>query len=253
MIQSEITKLINSSNANNYKRFNITKKLDVLGYIKYPKLYLEAVNLGSITKDGSNRVSEWRDSSLNYNHATQSIDTNKFIYVPISPINGLPSMFCDGIDDFMNLPDNFFPQGNGKYSIYMVCNSSDDSNKNILIFGSVPQTNRRVFIRHSSSQILTTGWYSNSLVSSGGVWIKNNNVIISSHYDQTGRTQYVNGVLAGSDSQTSKNTSSGNNRIGSSSYSGYIKTILVYDTDHLAETRNRINSFLAYTSGITLP
>ena len=53
-----------------------------------------------ITKDGSDRVSNWNDQSGNNNHFTQATGTAKPLYTA-SAKNGLPAIVFDGTSDYM--------------------------------------------------------------------------------------------------------------------------------------------------------
>lgn len=51
------------------------------------KLWLDGDDLYSITKDGSNLVSQWNDKSGNENHATQGSSSNQLTFVQ-NELNG---------------------------------------------------------------------------------------------------------------------------------------------------------------------
>ncbi len=60
-----------------------------------PMLWLRADS--TLTKDGSNRVSQWNDVSGNNKHATQAITTNQPVWMP-NVFNGKPALWFDGVN-----------------------------------------------------------------------------------------------------------------------------------------------------------
>ncbi|MEA3272466.1 MAG: hypothetical protein U9P90_02255 [Patescibacteria group bacterium] len=65
------------------------------------ELWLDASDSGTITKDGSNKVSQWDDKSGNGNHATQGTEANQPAYNAADN-----SVNFDGSNDWMQLPPN---------------------------------------------------------------------------------------------------------------------------------------------------
>ena len=63
-------------------------------------LWLDAADASTITVDGSNNVSEWRDKSGNARHLTQGTALNRPSYVT-GVLNGLPVVRPDGVNDFL--------------------------------------------------------------------------------------------------------------------------------------------------------
>ena len=55
-----------------------------------------------VIKNGGNLVSQWTDRSGEGNHATQTVATNKPLWVD-AQINGYPSIRHDGIDNFLSI------------------------------------------------------------------------------------------------------------------------------------------------------
>ena len=221
-------------------------------------LWLDAADESTITLNGSN-VSQWDDKSGIGNDATQGTAANQPPY-SIGGMNNKNVLDLDGISDYMFLPDSFFPTGDGPYSIFIVCQSTKNTGIPIVTgFGSTG-TNNQVFIRHLLvEERLNTGWYSNDLESADDIWLVDSDpVLISSHYDQAGREQYLDGTLRGSDSATGKTTASTPNYIGigagsgSSWWEGPIAEIIVYERQVTEQERVIIDSYLAAKWGITL-
>ena len=65
------------------------------------KLWLDASDSTTITKDGSNLVSSWNDKSGQLNHVTQATATNQSLWVD-SVQNSKPIIRFDGVDNYMN-------------------------------------------------------------------------------------------------------------------------------------------------------
>lgn len=68
-------------------------------------LWLDASDATSLTVDGSNKVSQWRDKSGNGNHAGQATGVNQATLTPNS-LNSLPSIVFDGVDDYFRIEDH---------------------------------------------------------------------------------------------------------------------------------------------------
>ena len=82
------------------------------------KLWLDGDDLYSITKDGSNLVSQWNDKSGNENHATQGSSSNQLTFVQ-NELNGKSVLSWDGAD-YMLLPSNLYSFPNGDSTIFAV-------------------------------------------------------------------------------------------------------------------------------------
>ena len=82
------------------------------------KLWLDGDDLYSITKDGSNLVSQWNDKSGNDNHATQGSSSNQLTFVP-NGLNGKSVLSGDGAD-YMLLSSGLYSFPNGDSTIFAV-------------------------------------------------------------------------------------------------------------------------------------
>lgn len=69
------------------------------------KLWLDASDLPTITKDSNNKVSAWLDKSKNNANVLQATGTTQPIYT-LATINTQPAVVFDGVDDFLvaNIP-----------------------------------------------------------------------------------------------------------------------------------------------------
>jgi hypothetical protein len=66
-----------------------------------PALWLDASDTSTITLDGSNNVSEWRDKSGNGRHSTQATALSRPAYTPAA-VNGRNAITFDAVDDFLS-------------------------------------------------------------------------------------------------------------------------------------------------------
>jgi hypothetical protein len=80
---------------------NWTKQTSAIPTVSGLKLHLDASDSTTITKDGSNLVSQWDDKSGEGNHLTQSTASKQPLWVN-DTLDTLPVIRFDGSDDFMN-------------------------------------------------------------------------------------------------------------------------------------------------------
>ena len=99
------------------------------------RLWLDASDLSTITKDGSDLVSQWDDKSGNNNNAIQGTAVSQPAFIS-NAINGKSIIRSDG-NDGMEYP-NLGLTGLASVTIFMVLNISDSSSgsDSILAFGS---------------------------------------------------------------------------------------------------------------------
>lgn len=79
-------------------------------------VWLDASDSATITKDGSNRVSQWNDKSGNSNHAVQATLANQPIY-SATGLNSLPALTQTGSPQCMALTTNLT---GSNYTLFMV-------------------------------------------------------------------------------------------------------------------------------------
>ena len=87
-------------------------------YVWWLQLWLDADASSSITKDGSNKVSQWSDRSGNGNHATQATSNDKPTYYS-EGMNNKPTLSFDGATDWMaanGVADTF----NADFTMFLV-------------------------------------------------------------------------------------------------------------------------------------
>lgn len=101
-------------------------------------LWLDAADASTITLDGSNNVSEWRDKSGNARHVSQSTALNRPSYVT-GVLNGLPVVRPDGVNDFLEsallAPSTWYGSGTPQitYMALFALVSQDVTHNNIVI------------------------------------------------------------------------------------------------------------------------
>lgn len=66
-----------------------------------PTLWLDAADLPTITKDGSNLVAQWNDKSPNGRHVSQASAGSKPVYTT-NVLNGKPGISFDGSNDYLS-------------------------------------------------------------------------------------------------------------------------------------------------------
>ena len=207
--------------------------------------WLDIMDNNTLTYNGST-ISQIEDKSGNGNDYNQITSTNQPIYLS-SGIGSKPSIQFDGTR-YMSATD-YLPTGNQNYSIFAVTRATQSASSILISFGATASTNRNLFIRHQVNDVMNTGWYNNNLASSSNAWITNNDVAIMSIYDNTvGRSQYVNNVAAGNDSQTSFNLSSGAQQIGASLgtpfFVGLMSELIVFNRPLTAPERSSLNEYV---------
>lgn len=73
-------------------------------------LWFDANDLTTITKDGSNEVSQWNNKSVVANNARQGLGVNQATY-QFNVITGLPEVKYNGTNNFMDLDSFTTPEG----------------------------------------------------------------------------------------------------------------------------------------------
>jgi hypothetical protein len=99
-----------------YPTRSITSPLAIPGCT----LWLDATD-SSITKDGSNLVSQWNDLSGNARHATNGAgNATRPLYVP-SAVAGKPALqFLNASDSYLDLPAGIAPSGDSDHTAFVV-------------------------------------------------------------------------------------------------------------------------------------
>jgi len=103
-------------------------------------LWLDASDTSTITLDGSNNVSEWRDKSGNARHASQATTTQRPSYTSSNQINGVNAPRFDGTDDFLATSNVTL----GVMTIFAVVTARWTVAENAAFFGQNWTTNKSV-------------------------------------------------------------------------------------------------------------
>ncbi|MFC1659029.1 LamG-like jellyroll fold domain-containing protein [Pseudomonadota bacterium] len=221
------------------------------------RLWFDANDVNTITKDGSNNVSAWNDKSGNGNHATQATFSYKPVYVP-SGLNGKGTIRFDGTDDRMATSLNL---SSPPYSVFVVFNYLN-------LESAVPSAVRRA-VQGSNNWLI--GPYSSQIRHYAGGWvsyslplIQNTFYVTSAINTGSGSTFYINGANA-TDSSTPV-TAPGTIHLGAGGaypgepLDGDIAEVIIYDRALSDSERREVESYLSNkwgvaaipTSGLTL-
>lgn len=233
------------------------------------KLWLDADDSATITKDMSDNVSDWADKSTNGNDVSQLTATNQPLFVA-SAINSNPSIRFDGVDNYLENLGISLVTGVGELTIFMAISriSSPNNNRGKLAlwetgqihdFNNIPSVsfedgsialNELKYLRNTSNQNKTP--HPN----------ENTPFIYSSIFDGANNNSFLNGNIA---SFTNPTGSAGNFNIqnirvgarqvsGSASFfwNGDIGEIIIYNRDLSTLERQQVESYLSSKWSITL-
>ena len=115
------------------------------------KLWLDASDSTTITKDGSNLVSAWNDKSGQLNHVTQATATNQPLWVD-AVYNNLPTIRFDGVDNYIfrnTWTGGALTQPN---TIFIVCEVPTGSSTKF-IYDSLHTGGRNAFFSRGASSV----------------------------------------------------------------------------------------------------
>lgn len=210
-------------------------------------LWLDADDAATITKDGSNLVSQWNDKSGNGRNATQATSANR-------PVHSNKTVVFNGTSQYMQTPITAAPNQNG--SIIGVYNSTSTGGvyAGIINIDSTPGDNPEIRIANGDNS--PTYWNGAYVVnvSTGGLTesvhstkFVNPSGTTSVEYRRNG-TVVASGSRSGTWSPINEFTLGRYNRVGQFR-GGNIKELVVYnssDTD-----RQKLEGYLAHKWGLT--
>lgn len=158
---------------------------------------LDAQDLASITKDGSNRVSAWNDLSGNDLHALQANPTFQPLY-SATGLNGKPALIFDGSRG-LGIVDNVLMNHTGMSLLCVgAATADDDTNQHELFRKWSGSTNRefRGFVANNGNTVQ----FGFTTAGSGGIfnvpavynWTVNNGFLMSVRDNTTNTTTYIN-------------------------------------------------------------
>ena len=152
--------------------------------LSWLELWLDANDASTITKDGSNKVSEWRDKSGNGNNATQSTPSNQLTFVS-EQLNGKSVLSGDGTDRMLFSSDLYdFPSGDSTIFVVVI---KDATTSNRRIFTAAISGSSKVIMKSTSTGLQ----YYNNLSFDDVLWIvdlRNWNII---RVWKSGVTQFI--------------------------------------------------------------
>ncbi len=90
------------------------------------KLWLDSSDLSTITKDGSNKISQWNDKSGLGNHATQGTGTKQPTWTA-SQLNSKPTVYFDNTDTLAVSSASLYAVANGGNTCFAVAKNSNAS------------------------------------------------------------------------------------------------------------------------------
>ena len=108
------------------------------------QIWLDAALPGTITRDGLNKVSEWKDKSGLNRHCVQATATAQPTF-QATGIAGLPAVNFDGSDDFLPFSDQTLPWiASSSFTIIYV--ASKPANNNTYVLGGTASGTRNNLI-----------------------------------------------------------------------------------------------------------
>jgi len=233
-----------------------------------PALWLDASDASTLYTDSGlttlvsadgDPVGGWQDKSGNSKNATQSSGTNKPLF-KTNQLNGKSSLRWDGVNDFLDLGNNF-NFGSSQFSIFIVVKSNNTIEVPIFIKDTGGGGQNGIWIGKTADpggyysyfngssyfQIGYTGAYLST-------WVRPS--VVRNNTSTNGVQLYANGTATNTatDSRTLTNTNS--LRIGQFStglygkFSGDFAEILVFNTALSASNRGLIDSYLLSKWGV---
>jgi hypothetical protein len=205
----------------NFSEFIVNPNLPTNGL----KLWLDPYDITTLTLSNS-KVTRWIDKSFNKANATISetfaptYDSNTDVLV----FNG---------NQYLNLPANTLPSGNTSYTIFTYVSTSNISRiGQWFLHAGTPQANLSLG-GLINGNLITQSWFNNNQISNSNI---NSSIsyLLEMNYTNGLRKTLINGNLIAQDFVGFRNTTTGNNIIGSNStingnLVGTIGDIIIYD------------------------
>lgn len=113
--------------------------------------WLSADAIATITVNGSNLVSQWKDRTTNVRHFTQATDANKPLFVS-SAINSLPAVRFNGTTSFLNFSDATLSYLNSSsFTIFYVATKTAAATNQFVIGGQGAGTRNNLALGYLST------------------------------------------------------------------------------------------------------
>ena len=234
---------------------------DIAGLV----LWLDADDAATITKDGSNNVSQWNDKSGNGDHAVQATAARQPLYVA-SGINGKGAIDFRN-DDHFELPDLVGISGSQNRSALVVFEHFIAAEQGYLIalgyFSSIIAGAAWRFGINASGylqlEIVGTD-YASSLAPStapaqaaailSGSTIGDHTLYLDGTAEPVSGSSAVN-TGSGEASVSQQNRGGPGGLVTNKAIDGYISEILIYDSALANSDRQKVEGYLAHKWGIT--
>jgi hypothetical protein len=148
---------------------------------------------------------------------------------------------------YLNLPDGTIPSGNSAYSMFIVISTTNPGLAQWYLSGGSGQVLGSAILNNSISNSWANGdselWTSAPITA-------NQPLIVELFYDQTTRSNYFNGTIAGFDVPGVRNNDIYNNKIGNGSFgqplNGNIFEIIIYNKQLSTDERVQMEGYLAW-------
>lgn len=221
-------------------------------------LWLDASDVGTLDKDGSDIVTTWYDRSGNGNHATQSNATNK----PTWQSNGLnnrPTLYFAA--DFLTIADHASLNHSGLTVFVVSAAEIDSAGSHYILWKWLDTTNREFILQHdfnnndtrffsSSNGSAVDGSITGGALNLGTAQILE---VINDNGAATGSQLLIDGASVGTDSTPGTIFNGSDSlKIGHSSGGGEksISEVLLYTQPLSASQCAQVRSYLAAKWGI---
>ena len=221
------------------------------------QLWLDAAYTSTITKDGSDKVSQWNDKSGNGYHATQGVGASQPTWVDFQQNNKAILTF-DGGDDLL-LPSGIYSIPNGENTVIMIAKrSSEDATTDIALGMGVDGVTNKYFISYSpvSGQIDFRSSTGSGSTVNGGSTNTEFNIILGRRLG-TNVALSVNGGVestssTGADTGTIDIARIGMSASGSLRLDGSIAEIMIFDRFLTPVEIDKIEKYLSNKWDIAL-
>jgi len=157
-------------------------------------LFQDAAGTTPVTADGD-PVGKMLDQSGNNNHATQTVSGSRAVYRTDGVLHWLE---FDGVDDILELDGAFIYNTDFHVALAVLTSGS-----NILIGGVTSDRNKNLHLRYKDGAT-TFDYFRNALTVQASNFRADGKGVVLGRTTAAGRELYLDGVLIGQDSDTSK-------------------------------------------------
>lgn len=210
-------------------------------------LWLDATDASTITKDVSERVSQWDDKSSEGNDVTQGTTIEQPAFTA-SAIGGKPALRFAGNDFLVSAAYNSGTISQPNTAFVVINTVSASSNDKL--FDGIDGSNRHVIQVIGSGDPDDMHLFAGIVISTGGgATPLDTDLVISGIFNGASSELFVNGTSeasgnAGSQSMAGIVVGSAFSQTGVDSYDGYIGELLMYDKLLSTSERQAVESYL---------